>query len=243
MAGREVFDIAIIGGGIVGAATLYKIQKRHPELKLLLIEKEELLADHQTGNNSGVIHSGLYYKPGSLKARNCVDGRKELVAFAQEHGVDCDVCGKVVVAADESELPMLDKIFQIGIENGIEGIEKIDREEIKRREPHCEGIAGIWVPVTGIIDYRQATEKMVELALDINSNSKLALGEEVRDIRANGETKTLVTNKGSYESRFQVFCAGLQADRLARKDKVVLKEQVVGFRGDYYELTPEARHK
>ncbi|MCA1761480.1 MAG: L-2-hydroxyglutarate oxidase [Cryomorphaceae bacterium] len=243
MANSEVFDIAIVGGGIVGAATLYKIQKKHPELKLILIEKEALLADHQTGNNSGVIHSGLYYKPGSLKARNCVEGRKELVAFAEEHGVDCDVCGKVVVASDESELPMLDKIFNIGLENGIEGIEKIDRAEIKRREPHCEGIAGIWVPVTGIIDYRQATEKMVELALKINPQSKLALGEEVLDIERNGETKRIITSKGSYESRFQVFCAGLQADRLARKDQVNLKEKVVGFRGDYYELTPQARHK
>src|SRR6056297_3041572 len=132
----QLFDIAIIGGGIVGAATFYKMQLRHPDLKIVLIKKEKELADHQTGNNSGVINSGLYYKPGSLKAENCVKGRKELVAFAKEHDVDHDVCGKVVVAADESELPMLDKIFEIGIENGIEGIEKIDREEIKRREPH-----------------------------------------------------------------------------------------------------------
>lgn len=241
---KEVFyDIAIIGGGIVGAATFYKLQTKHPELKLVLIEKENLLADHQTGNNSGVIHSGLYYKPGSLKAKNCVEGRKELVKFAQEHGVEHDVCGKVVVAADESELPMLDKIFNIGLQNGIEGIKKITTEEIKEKEPYCEGVAGIWVPVTGIIDYRAATEKMVQLALEINPESKLALGEEVLSIEQSGESKNLVTPKGYYRSKYQVFCAGLQADRLARKDGVELKEQVVGFRGDYYELTEQARHK
>lgn len=239
----ELFDIAIVGGGIVGAATFYKLQKRHKSLKLVLIEKENLLADHQTGNNSGVIHSGLYYKPGSLKALNCVKGRKELVKFAEENNVDHDVCGKVVVAVDESELPMLDKIFQIGLENGIEGIKKINSEEIKEREPECEGVAGIWVPVTGIIDYRAATEKMVELALAINPESKLALGEEVLSIEPSGESKNLVTSKGYYRSKFQVYCAGLQADRLARKDGVELKEQVVGFRGDYYELTDKAKHK
>ncbi len=124
MTEEVVFDVAIIGGGIVGAATFYKMQLRYPDLNIVLIEKEKELADHQTGNNSGVIHSGLYYKPGSLKAENCVKGRKELVAFAKEHNVPHDVCGKVVVAADESELPMLDKIFEIGKQNGIEGIEK-----------------------------------------------------------------------------------------------------------------------
>ncbi len=239
----EIYDVAIVGGGIVGAATFYKLQTKYPNLKIVLIEKENMLADHQTGHNSGVIHSGLYYKPGSLKALNCVHGRKELVAFAEAHGVDYDVCGKVVVAVDESELPMLDKIFQIGLENGIEGIEKIDAEGIKKHEPHCEGIAGIWVPVTGIIDFRGATAKMVELALAINPASKLILEEEVINLIPKGEYKEIKTNKGLYKSRYQVFCAGLQADRLARKDGVMLKEKVVGFRGDYYELTELGRHK
>jgi L-2-hydroxyglutarate oxidase len=243
MSEQEVFDVAIIGGGIVGAATFYKMQTRFPDLKIVLIEKENVLSDHQTGNNSGVIHSGLYYKPGSLKAVNCVNGRKELVAFAKAHGIDHDVCGKVVVAVDESELPMLDKIFEIGKQNGIEGIEKIDAAGIKAREPFCEGIAGIWVPVTGIIDYRQATAKMVELALAINPESKLALGEEVVDVRPDGKIKHIFTTSGKYTSRYQIFCAGLQADRLARKDKVKLKEKVVGFRGDYYELTEQGKHK
>jgi L-2-hydroxyglutarate oxidase len=243
MVESEVYDVAIIGGGIVGAATFYKMQTRWPELRIILIEKENMLANHQTGNNSGVIHSGLYYKPGSLKAINCVNGRKELVAFAKEHGVDHDVCGKVVVAVHESELPMLEKIYQIGIENGIEGIERIDAAGIKGREPYCEGIAGIWVPVTGIIDYRQATQKMVELGLAANPDSKLALGEEVLSITPQGKVKSITTSRALYHSRYQIFCAGLQADRLARKDGVKLKEKVVGFRGDYYELTEQGKHK
>ncbi len=239
----QIFDVAIIGGGIVGAATFYKMQMRHPELRIVLIEKENMLADHQTGNNSGVIHSGLYYKPGSLKARNCVQGRKELVAFAKEHNIPHDVCGKVVVAADESELPMLDKIFEIGKQNGIEGIEKITAEQIKEREPFCEGVAGIWVPVTGIIDYRAATEKMVELALAKNPGSKLSLGEEVVGIRNDEYYEEVRTSKTTYGAKYLVFCAGLHADRLARKDQIQLKERVVGFRGDYYELTDQAKHK
>jgi L-2-hydroxyglutarate oxidase len=243
MDSEKVFDVAIIGGGIVGAATFYKMQMRFPHLKLILIEKESRLADHQTGNNSGVIHSGLYYKPGSLKAENCVKGRKELVAFSKEHGIPHDVCGKVVVATDESELPMLDKIFETGLKNGIEGITKIDAAGIKEHEPFCEGIAGIRVPVTGIIDYRAATEKMVELALAKNPKSVLALGEEVLEIHQQGEVKQIKTKKAVHLSRYQVFCAGLQADRLARKDEVQLKERVVGFRGDYYELTDQAKHK
>lgn len=238
-----VFDVAIVGGGIVGAATFYKMQLRHPDLKIVLIEKEKELADHQTGNNSGVIHSGLYYKPGSLKAENCVKGRKELVAFAEEHNVPHDVCGKVVVAADESELPMLDKIFEIGKQNGIEGIEKITAEQIKEREPFCSGIAGIWVPVTGIIDYRAATAKMVELALAKNESSKLFLGEEVTTINKVGDHEEVITAKSKYKAKYLVFCGGLHADRLAKKDQIQLKEKVVGFRGDYYELTDQAKHK
>ena len=240
---KQVYDIAIVGGGIVGAATFYKLQKKNPSLKIVIIEKEKQLADHQTGHNSGVIHSGLYYKPGSLKAKNCVSGRHELVAFAREYGVAHDVCGKVIVATDPAELPNMEKIFNNGIENKIEGIEKIGPEQIKEHEPFCEGIAGIWVPCTGIIDFRGATEKMVEVALGINPQSRLILGEAVTGIEKDGEASTLVTDKGRYKAKYVIFCAGLQADRLARKDGVKLKEKVVGFRGDYYELTEEAKHK
>lgn len=243
MTEQNVYDLAIIGGGIVGAATFYKIQSKYPHLRIVLIEKERRLADHQTGNNSGVIHSGLYYKPGSLKATNCVRGRKELVAFARKHDVPHDVCGKVVVAANRSELPMLDKIYATGLQNEIEGIERIDAAQIKEHEPHCEGVAGIWVPVTGIIDFRAATEKMVELALAINPESELVRGQAVTTIDSVGSLKRAKTASAEYRSRYQVFCAGLQADRMARADGVSLRERVVGFRGDYYELTDRAKHK
>jgi L-2-hydroxyglutarate oxidase len=237
------YDVAIIGGGIVGAATFYKLQIRYPNLNLVLIEKEKVLADHQTGHNSGVIHSGLYYTPGSLKAKNCVEGRLELVEFAKEHGIPHDVCGKVVVATKESELAHMDKIFNNGVANNIEGIKKITSEEIKEIEPHVKGIAGIWVPCTGIIDFRAATEKMVELALAKNENSKLMLEHEVLAIEKMDNYSVISTNKNKVEAKYIVFCAGLQADRLAKKDGVKLKEKVVGFRGDYYELTDSAKHK
>ena len=183
----KIYDIAVIGGGIVGAATFYKLQKRNPNLDIVIIEKETRWADHQTGNNSGVIHSGLYYKPGSLKAKNCVKGRRELVEFAKENNVPHDVCGKVVVATKESELPYLDKIFNTGLENEIEGIEKITAEQVKEHEPFVEGVAGIWVPCTGIIDFRNATEKMVANAEGMNAGSKTVLGEEVVAIRKSAE--------------------------------------------------------
>ena len=239
---NQIFDIAIVGGGIVGAATFYELQKQFPNKKLLLIEKEKHLADHQTGNNSGVIHSGMYYKPGSKKAINCVKGRKKLVAFAKDFHVDYDVCGKVVVATSKEELPFMDKIFQNGLTNDTEGIEKIDPQQIKEIEPNCEGIAGIWVPCTGIIDFRGATERFVELALKMNSGSVLKLEEKFIDIE-NAEVSKLITDKSSYKVRHTIFCGGLQADRLAIKDHVDLDLRIVGFRGDYYELTKSAESK
>jgi (S)-2-hydroxyglutarate dehydrogenase len=238
-----IYDVAVIGGGIVGAATFYKLQKRNPNLNIILIEKEKKFAEHQTGNNSGVIHSGLYYPPGSLKAENCVKGRHELVQFAKDNKVPHDVCGKVVVATKKSELPFMDKIFDNGIRNNTEGIEKITGDQIKEHEPHVQGIAGIWVPCTGIIDYRDATEKMIANALGMNQNSKTVLGEEVIAIEKSEGKSTVVCSTQKFEAKHLIFCAGLQADRLARKDGVDLKEQVVGFRGDYYELTEQAKYK
>lgn len=237
------YDIAIIGGGIVGTATMYKMQKAFPNIKIVLIEKEEKLADHQTGNNSGVIHSGLYYTPGSLKAKNCVKGRHELVAFAKEYNVAHDVCGKVVVATQKSELPFMDKIFQNGLQNNTEGIEKITKEQVKDIEPFVEGIGGIWVPCTGIIDYRGATEKMAEVSLQIQTDSKVCLGTEALEFYQQEEGTKIITTKGDYFAKNVIFCGGLQADRLAKKDKINIKEKVVGFRGDYYELTEQAKHK
>ncbi len=239
------YDVVILGGGIVGAATLYQLQQRYPNRTMLLIEKETGLADHQTGNNSGVIHSGLYYPPGSLKAKNCVEGRRALVRFAQEHNIPHDVCGKVVVAVEDSELPMLEKIHGIGQQNEIEGLERINADQLREIEPHCKGIDALWVPCTGIIDYRAATKKMVDLALGVQPASALRLGEEVTSFERDGEETVVRTNKSveGFRAKHVVVCGGLQADRLARKDGVDLKERVVGFRGDYYELTDQAKHK
>ena len=243
MEDKKIYDITIVGGGIVGVATAYKLQLKNPTLKILLIEKEPHLADHQTGNNSGVIHSGLYYKPGSAKAKTCVDGRKQLVEFAKTYNVKHDICGKVVAAVDESELPFMDKIFQNGLENKTEGIEKINADQLKQLEPYVESIGGIWVPSTGIIDFRAVTNKLAELVIVKQKESLVVMGEEVLAAKHGEKTTLITTTKNTYLTKNVIFCGGLQADRLAKKDGVKLKEKVVGFRGDYYELTDQAKYK
>ena len=243
MTEEKIWDAVIVGGGIVGAATFFKLQTRFPEKKLLLLEKEAVLADHQTGHNSGVIHSGIYYKPGSYKAKNCVEGRKELVAFAKQHGIAHDICGKIIVAMEEEELPRLDRIMERGAANGIEDMERISAARIKEIEPHCAGIAGIRIGCTGIIDFRGATNKMVELARAINPASEVHTGEEALGTDQRDGISIVRTTKGSHRARAVIFCGGLQSDRLATKDGVRLPERIVGFRGDYYELTDQAKHK
>ncbi len=240
---QKIYDITIVGGGIVGIATAYKIQLKYSELKIIVIEKEKHLAAHQTGNNSGVIHSGLYYKPGSKKALTCVDGRKQLVNFAKEHHIQYDVCGKVVAAVDETELPFMNNIFDNGIANNTEGIEKITADQLKEIEPFVTSIGGIYVPCTGIIDYVGTTNKLAELVTAIQPLSKIVVDEEVKDYIHHENETEVITSKNKYRTKFMIFCGGLQADRLARKDGVKFNEKVVGFRGDYYELTEQAKHK
>ena len=239
----KIYDITIVGGGIVGTAAAYKIQIKYPNLHILLIEKEDHLSAHQTGNNSGVIHSGLYYKPGSYKAKNCVEGRKQLVAFATEYHIPHDVCGKVVAAVSENELPFMDKIFQNGLANNTEGIEIIDAKKVKEIEPFVQSIGGIWVPCTGIIDYKVTTQKLAEIVIAKQPESKIVLGEEVLKNVHGAEITEVITSKNKYFTKYMIFCGGLQADRLAKKDGVNLKEKVVGFRGDYYSLSEDAKHK
>ena len=234
------FDIAVIGGGIVGLASAFKIQKEYPKIRLVVLEKEDQLAKHQTGRNSGVIHSGLYYRPGSYRAKNCVNGRKQLVDFAKQYSIKHDVCGKVVVAVSEDELPSLDKIYETGKANGLEGIAKINQQQLKEIEPFVNGIAAITVPEAGIIDFVGVTNKLAQLILEINPESKIFTSCEVLEI---SDENKIITSKGIVKASYNVFCAGLFSDRLAQKDGLSPDMRIVGFRGDYYDLTPQGMEK
>lgn len=239
----KIYDIAIVGGGIVGVATLYQMQLKFSHLKILLIEKEDHLAAHQTGNNSGVIHSGLYYKPGSQKAITCVRGRRALVKFSKEYNIDHEVCGKVVVATEEAQLPFMEKIFANGLANDTEDIEKITGDQVREIEPFCNSIGGIRVGCTGIINYVQATDRMAELALAMQPESKVSLEDAFIHANHEGGVSSIKTEKTSYKAKHMIYCGGLQSDRLAKDDGVDLDMQIVGFRGDYYELNDQGKHK
>lgn len=240
---QSVYDIIVVGGGIVGLASAYKINLKYPELKVLVVEKEDEVAAHQTGHNSGVIHSGIYYKPGSYKAKNCVDGRRELVAFAKEHKIAHDICGKIIVATKESELPYLNKVFNNGVANGVENIEKIGPHKIREIEPYCTGIEGIWVGCTGIISFVDVARKYVELINNKFPGSKVLTGTEVTTFSKSGDHTVVVTNKGKFQTKYIISCCGLHADRVAKKEGLDPKMQIVGFRGDYYDLSEKGMKK
>ncbi len=237
------FEIVVVGGGIVGLASGYKIASAHPGIRIAVLEKEDTLAAHQTGHNSGVIHSGLYYKPGSTKAKTCAKGRKELVKFAVEHGIAHDICGKIIVATDEKELERLDELFEKGRANEIEGIEKITAERIEEIEPACRGIAGIWAPCTGIIDFVQVAKKLAELIEAQGEGNKVLTGHEVIRFEKHDFYTKVVTNRGGFGTKYVINCAGLQCDRVAKLDGVKPGVRIIPFRGDYYELTEAARDK
>ncbi|MCD6065491.1 MAG: lhgO [Bacteroidetes bacterium] len=236
------YDVIVVGGGIVGLASAYKINCRYPDKKILVLEKENAVAAHQTGHNSGVIHSGIYYKPGSYKAVHCVNGRRELVEFAKEHNIKHDICGKVIVATEDSELAHMNKVFSNGQANGVEGIEIIDKKRIKEIEPYCEGIAGIWVPCCGIIDYPDVARTYVKL-LEEKFNSKVLTGHKVTAFEKHDTYTTVVTEKGNFTAKYIITCAGLQSDRIAKKEGIKSDAEIIGFRGDYYDLTDKGRSK
>ncbi len=237
------YDIIVVGGGIVGLATAYKLTIQNPNKTILVLEKEKEVAAHQTGHNSGVIHSGIYYKPGSYKAVKCVEGRRELISFVKEYNIPHDICGKVIAATEESELAHMNKVFNNGVANGVEGIELIDSARIKEIEPHCQGIAGIWVPCTGIIDYADVAKKYVELIHAKNNGSKVLTEHKVTDFVKKGDGTDVITEKGTFHGKYIISCAGLQADRITKKDQVKTDSAIVGFRGDYYDLTDKGREK
>jgi L-2-hydroxyglutarate oxidase len=236
------YDIIVVGGGIVGLASAYKINCRYPDKKILVLEKEKEVAAHQTGHNSGVIHSGIYYKPGSYKAIHCVNGRRELVDFAKEHKIKHDICGKIIVATEESELAHMNKVFSNGQANGVEGIEIINSKKIKEIEPACEGISGIWVPCCGIIDYPDVARTYVKLIQE-KFNSKVMTGEKVIDFEKHEGYTTVITENHRFNAKYIVTCAGLQSDRIAKKEGQKSDAAIVGFRGDYYDLTEKGRSK
>ena len=210
---NELYDVAIIGGGIVGTATAMALGS-HSGLSLVILEAEETLAAHQSGHNSGVIHSGLYYKPGSLKARNCVQGRQEMYRFCQEHGVPYERCGKLVIATHESELPALEELERRGVANGLEGIRRLGPEEIRELEPHAAGIAGLHVPDTGIVDYAEVTRRFADIVQ--KSGGQVLTGARVLAFRSLGGEFLLETARQEIRCRHLVNCAGLQSDRVAR---------------------------
>lgn len=236
------FDVIVVGGGIVGLSTAWKLNVHHPNLKILVLEKENHVSAHQTGRNSGVIHSGIYYKPGSYKAKNCVEGRRELVSFAKQFKVAHDICGKLIVATNPSELPYLEKVYSHGIKNGVEDLTWLDPQGIKEVEPFCEGIKAIRVGCTGIIDFPAVCYKLEEM-IRAHEGSDVYVDYEVKDLIKSEDHTLVVTNRGNFRTRFLVNCAGLQSDRVAIKDGLKPDMKIVGFRGDYYELTKEASHK
>ena len=233
------FDITIIGGGIVGLATAHALAEKQ-KCRLLLIEAEGTLAAHQTGHNSGVIHSGLYYKPGTSKAKNCAEGREAMYRFCNEYGIAHDNCGKIVVATKQAELPALENLFARGKENGLTGIRQLKSAELQEYEPHVVGVGGLHVPQTGIVDYVQVAEKFGELSA--------AAGGEIRKdrrlcgVQIRGSEIVLETQQEEIQTKHLINCAGLQSDRVARMCGERPAIKIVPFRGDYYELIESKRH-
>ena len=237
------YDFIVVGGGIVGLASAYKLQLKFPNKSIAILEKETEVGKHQTGRNSGVIHSGIYYKPGSYKARNCNNGHTQLVDFAKKHNIKHDVCGKIIVATKNDESPILEDIYNRGIKNGTKGISFLTSEEIFQKEPFIKGIKAIWVPTAGIIDYVGVCKAFVKQIEILNTKSKFYASCEVKKIDSLINKTILKTNTGVFEASQVIFCTGLQSDRNAKKDNIQLAVKFVGFRGDYFELTPEASHK
>jgi (S)-2-hydroxyglutarate dehydrogenase len=236
------YDLAIIGGGILGLATALKITAAHPQVRLLILEKEAQLACHQTGNNSGVIHSGLYYRPGSLKAQSCVTGRKALIAFCDQNSVPYEICGKVVVATSQAELPRLEELHRRGIANGLQGLEIIGPERLKELEPHAIGIKGLYVPETGIIDYKKVADAYAENVR--NAGGDIRLSQKVVGILDLPAEIVLQTSGGDYRTKYLINCCGLQSDLVAKMMAANSpgdqeEHRIIPFRGEYYKIAPQ----
>jgi (S)-2-hydroxyglutarate dehydrogenase len=233
------FELVIVGGGIVGLATALQSLRKKPGLRVAVLEKEPVFARHQTGHNSGVIHSGIYYKPGSLKAKNCVAGAARMVEFCREHSIPYDICGKVVVATDESERAGLDELMRRGTANGVPGLRMIRLEELKEIEPHCTGVAAMQVPGTGIVDYTKVAGKYAELIQQLGG--QLLTSCEVRGVVKGSDEIVLETIRGAIKAARVINCAGLHSDRILKLTGEARPYQIVPFRGEYYEIVPSRR--
>jgi len=233
-------DIVIVGAGIVGLSTAYNLKKKNTDLNVLVLEKESSIALHQTGNNSGVIHSGVYYVPGSLKAQNCFEGYSKLLDFCKEEDIPFDLCGKIIVATNDSEIPGLEKIYDRGNKNGLSDLEYLSPEQIKEIEPHCNGVKAIHVPQAGIINYKKVAQKILEKFQALGGQIKF--NERVSDIDQRPDSIEIKTKNNTYTSKLLVNCAGLFSDKMAKMTGEEIDYQIVPFRGEYYVLKPEKSH-
>lgn len=236
-----MYDVTVIGGGIVGLATALRIKEQNPSLKLLIIEKEDVVAKHQTGHNSGVIHSGLYYKPGSLKATNCIRGYDMLLDFCRKEEIKYDLCGKIVVATRPEQISILDGLFERGKQNGLDGFKMLSSEQLKEYEPHVKGLKGFFVPQTGIIDYTDVCKKY--LAKTQKLGGEIVFGEKVEGISAKNNVSVIKTSKNTYETKLVVNCAGLYSDKVGQMtDERANNLRITPFRGEYFEIKPEKQY-
>ena len=234
-------EVLIIGGGIVGLATAWRLMEARPDLKVTVLEKEPELATHQTGHNSGVIHSGIYYRPGTLRARNCMEGYGELLRFCDEHGIPYDICGKVIVATRPEELPQLDKILDHGLQNGLKDIRRISAAETREHEPHVNVVESLWVPQAGIINYRKVANKYAELITA--RGGVIRTGFKVTSIKRSDNEITVIGEAGEVSGNLLISCAGLYADKVAKMTgQKIPGIQILPFRGEYYELKPEKQY-
>lgn len=232
-------DVIVAGAGIVGLATALKILEQKPGIKVTVIEKEQGPAMHQTGNNSGVIHSGIYYKQGSLKAKNCISGYNMLLDFCNKHDIKYELCGKVIVAVNDSELERLKNIYERGIANGLNNIRYISKEELKESEPHTNGVKAIHVPYTGIIDYKAVSAKYAELIC--NEGGEIKYNEKVTSVKHGSKTE-VITQNSSFNTKIFVNCCGLQSDEVAGLTEKNVDVRIIPFRGEYYKIKPERRY-
>jgi L-2-hydroxyglutarate oxidase len=234
-------DVLIIGAGIVGLSTAHQLLKLNNNITVTILEKENGVAKHQTGNNSGVIHSGIYYKPGSLKAQNCLRGYDMLIDFCKAENINYELCGKIVVAIKPEEIAGLEALYQRGIQNGLSGLRFLNKQEIKQYEPNCTGIKGVFVPQTGIVDYKQIAVKLAE-NISKNPNGKIVLNSNITAIVGNEHGAVVHSNDERYEARLVINCAGLYCDKVAAMAGEKLNMQIIPFRGEYYSIKPEKAH-